>query len=108
MKGSIAGKGVLILALISLTLFASAGGAMAGIQSSANYRITTSVLSGGGGAATSTPSGDVLSHTLGQPSPPGPATAAGGDLYSGFWHTVPLAVDLTATLTPVYLLLLLQ
>jgi hypothetical protein len=73
---------VLIIVLFPLS-------APAQMQSN-NYRIPTSVLSGGGGAMSS---GDYQTNaTLGQPSPtmdPAfPPTSLNHALYPGFWYTV--------------------
>jgi hypothetical protein len=72
-------------------------------MSSANYRITTSVMSGGGGVMGS--SGFQLNGTLGQPSPLiddplFPPFSTSFELYSGFWYTVgvPLVPECAADL----------
>lgn len=57
---------------------------------SANYRITTSVISGGGGTMSS--SSYQMVSTLGQPSPlmdpSNPPYSLSYDLYPGFWYTL--------------------
>ena len=59
-------------------------------MSSANYQITTTVVSGGGGPMASTSYG--LNGTLGQPSPLidpfDPPWSTSYDLLTGFWYTV--------------------
>jgi hypothetical protein len=59
-------------------------------MSSANYRITTTVVSGGGGPMASASYG--LNGTLGQPSPLidpyDPPWSTSYDLLTGFWYTV--------------------
>jgi hypothetical protein len=59
-------------------------------MTSASYKISVSVLSGGGGFTTST--SYTANGTLGQPSPlmdPGdPPFSDGYDLYPGFWYAV--------------------
>ena len=59
-------------------------------MSSANYRITTTVVSGGGGPMDST--SFQINATLGQSSPlidpADPPLSAGYELLAGFWYTV--------------------
>ncbi len=61
-------------------------------MSSANYRITTSVISGGGGPMSS--ANYRLNGTIGQPSPlidsADPPYSQSFDLLTGFWYTVGL------------------
>ena len=54
-------------------------------MSSTNYRITTDVLAGGGGASGST--GYSLLSTLGQPTPSGASGSTGFYNYGGFIYT---------------------
>ena len=74
-------------------VFCFAVGAVAEMGS-ANYRIPTSVMSGGGAPMTS--DSYQTDSTLGQPSPlMDPANPPGStnyDLYPGFWHTVELGL----------------
>ena len=59
-------------------------------MSSTNYRITTTVLSGGGGPMAST--NYKMNATLGQPSPfidpTDPPWSSSYDLLTGFWYTL--------------------
>ncbi len=89
---------VLIFA-VGLVLTA-APGVFAGMESD-SYAITAEVLSGGGGAMTST--SYRLQGTIGQPSPlmdqNSPPYSDAYDLYPGFWYTLdtgPVCVDLAA------------
>jgi hypothetical protein len=78
------------LVVVALVGAMAIPGLAAAAMSSANYRITTTVMSGGGGTMTS--ASYRLSGTLGQPSPlvdpydiPGSASY---DLLTGFWYTL--------------------
>ena len=77
---------ILMLAGLCLGMAAPAHAAM----SSANYRITTTVMSGGGGAMGS--SNYALTGTLGQPSPLiDPAdlpSSLNYEMLTGFWYTI--------------------
>ncbi|MCP4996912.1 MAG: hypothetical protein GY934_24515 [Gammaproteobacteria bacterium] len=55
-------------------------------MSSANFSITSSVLSGGSGSMTSTNFN--MTSTFGQPSPIGPVSSSSFKLNSGFWHNL--------------------
>ena len=55
-------------------------------MSSTNYRITSSVISGGGGMMSS--ASYVLMATVGQESTPGNSSSASYSIDSGFWYTV--------------------
>jgi hypothetical protein len=76
-----------LLAVATVTLTAT------GEMTSDTYSIPTSVLSGGGGAMTSTSFG--ADGTVGQPSPlmdpTLPPTSLNYELYPGFWYTVEMA-----------------
>lgn len=64
---------------------------------SANYRITTSVISGGGGTMSSTAGNYQMTSTLGQPSPlmqaSNPPSSPLFSLYPGFWYTLGAGVE---------------
>jgi hypothetical protein len=55
-------------------------------MSSTSYRITSSVISGGGSVMSAT--NYRLVSTLGQPTPPGNSSSTNYNLNSGFWYTV--------------------
>ncbi len=80
-KSKLAAVLVLILGLPCLS---------AADMASENYRITTTVMSGGGGAMGST--NYQLNGTLGQPSPlidpADPPWSTNYDLLTGFWYTL--------------------
>ena len=84
---------VFILGIISVF----SGSAFSGM-SSENYRITTSVLSGGGEPMAST--NYQTTSTAGQPSPlmdpDYPPYSGSYDLYSGFWYTLDSVVSACA------------
>jgi hypothetical protein len=82
----------LILGFIALLLVSNPGkGANAQMQSE-HYRITTSVMSGGGGPMDSGSGTYRLNGTMGQPSPlmdaADPPYSLNYDLYPGFWYTL--------------------
>ena len=70
------------LAILLLTLPAHA------VMSSASYRITTTVMAGGGGIMTS--SSYRVNSTLGQPSPlvDDPPSSLNYETFTGFWYTI--------------------
>ena len=55
-------------------------------MSSTNYRITSTVMSGGGGAMSSANFNIVF--TAGQPGPPGSISSSDYQINSGFWYTL--------------------
>ncbi len=73
-----------LVVVLGLPCLSSAG------MASTNYRITTTVMSGGGGVMAS--SNYRLTGTLGQPSPlidpADPPYSASFDLLTGFWYTL--------------------
>ena len=75
---------IICLAILLLALPAHAA------MSSANYRITTTVMSGGGGTMGS--SSYALTGTLGQPSPLidplDPPFSTSYEMLTGFWYTI--------------------
>jgi hypothetical protein len=82
-------KSKFIIAVISTVLMLIPGLSSAEMFS-ANYRIATTVMSGGGAASAS--HNYQMNSTVGQPSPlsdlADPPFSDSFDLYSGFWHTV--------------------
>jgi len=91
-------KIVCLLILLALLLLSPA--VQAGMEST-SYRLTASVLSGGGNLSESTTY--KLYSTIGQPSPLMDPTAPPGstnyDLYPGFWYTLetgPICANLAA------------
>jgi hypothetical protein len=68
--------------LLSFVLISTASAEM----SSASYRITSTVMSGGGGTMSS--ASYQLAGTLGQPSPLGSSSSASFAIEPGFWHTL--------------------
>ncbi len=85
-----------ILFMVSLmAMFVMPGAAQ---MSSTNYRITTTVMSGGGSPMTS--SNYQMSGTVGQPSPlvdPAlPPQSTNYDLLTGFWYTIGSAPPFSA------------
>lgn len=76
-----------LLLTVQIVLFCFLVSATAQAQmSSSSYRISTTVLSGGGGNMAS--ASYQMSSTLGQPSPPGYAVDSVYQLNSGFWYTI--------------------
>ena len=76
-----------VIWLIStLLLFLTQTSVVYAEMASTSFRITSSVLSEGGGYATSASFG--LHSTFGQPSPLGSGASASFSLNSGFWHTL--------------------
>jgi hypothetical protein len=71
------------MAVITLTLLAAP---LYASQSSANYRIESNVISGGGGDALST--NYYIEHTTGQSSATGDSSSANYVNYAGFWYTI--------------------
>ncbi len=92
---------LIITGFAVILVMAATPEAFAGMQSG-SYAITTTVVSGGGGAMTS-PS-YTLQATIGQPSPlldqTDPPYSTTYDLYPGFWYTLsgtsPVCADLAA------------
>lgn len=77
-------KSLLLCLAVVLTLAAQVTGAQ---MSSSSYRISTTVLSSGGGAPVSSASYGLVS-TFGQSSPLGWSSSAGFIASSGFWFTL--------------------
>ena len=75
---------VQIVVLVLCTSAACAG------MSSASYRITTSVMSGGGGTMSS--DNFIMMSTLGQPAGLGNSTSTGYILDAGYWYTILLSL----------------
>ena len=97
-----------LVILLSIVFFIGVSGARAEM-SSTNYRIPSSVLSGGGGYKSST--NYIMHSTSGQPSPLmdtlDPPLSDNYDLYPGFWYTIAYyEVPKRAIPTPLILLLL--
>lgn len=68
-------------------------------MTSAHYTVTSSVVSGGGGTA-STASGVRAGTTLGQTISSDPVSSENYDLYAGFWYTLPAGSLLIWDLEP--------
>ena len=87
---------IVILSLVSV-LSVCVSQASANPMSSANYRITTTVMSSGGGPMGST--NIQINSTLGQPSPlidpDNPTGSARYDLLTGFWYIVDIGSPLS-------------
>jgi len=87
-------KKILPSAILSLFLVFGVALVATGSMSSDNYRIQTSVISGGGGPMGST--NFRLKGTIGQSSPlmdpAAPPDSASFALYPGFWYTLELAL----------------
>jgi hypothetical protein len=84
-----------LIILVTLAIIFSLTTAIYSQMQSTNYRITTSVVSGGGGQMGS--SSYLLNGTLGQPSPlidpADPPWSSSYDLLTGFWYTLDAAVE---------------
>lgn len=80
-------KVILPVSILVLCLFSSRVHAD---MSSANYRITSTVMCSGGAAMSST--NFALVSTLGQSSPPGTITSDNFSIDTGFWYTLLLTI----------------